>query len=249
MRIPIKRYPPLNTMKSVGENIWMIDGDIVEMSAGVVKIPFSTRMTIIRLLNGQLWCHSPIEPNVELFDELNQIGEVRYLVGPNKLHYTHIDAWKQQYPQAEVWLAPGIAERASSQNISLPAGQTLTDQAPSGWSADIEQHLFKGSRYIEEAVFFHRPSETLILTDLIENIETEQMHLFHKLIYKIGDNAYPNGKTPRDLRMTFLGHKKEAQASFQVLQSWQPKNIILAHGQCYFGNGEEILKKAFEWVR
>ena len=249
MTIPIKLYHPLNTLKPVAENIWVVDGGIVEMDMKVANVPFSTRMTIIRLSNNHLWCHSPIEPTEELIQALKQLGEVCYLIGPNKLHYAHIDAWKKYYPKASVWLAPGVVERAKSQHIPLPTSQDLADHAPVDWSEEIEQHLFKGSRYIEEAVFFHKTSETLILTDLIENIETEQMNPFHKLIFKIGNNAYPNGKTPRDLRMTFVGRKKEAQASFQVLQNWQPKNIILAHGQCHIGNGEEVLKQAFKWVK
>ncbi|MHC5879899.1 DUF4336 domain-containing protein, partial [Streptococcus pyogenes] len=67
-------------------------------------------------------------------------------------------------------------------------------------------------------------------------------------LYKIGDNAYPNGKTPRDLLMTFFGRKKEARVSSEKILSWKPQNIILAHGQCFLGNGVEELKRPFEWV-
>lgn len=102
---------------------------------------------------------------------------------------------------------------------------------------------------MQEAVFFHKKSRTLILTDMIENIETQQMNSHQRLLYKIGDNTHPNGKTPRDLRMTFLGRKKEARASFEKTLAWKPQNIILAHGQCFLGNGLEELKRAFEWVR
>ncbi|WP_155969664.1 hypothetical protein [Streptococcus ruminantium] len=85
------------------------------------------------------------------------------------------------------------------------------------------------SIFLKEAViykrlpFFQKASSTLILTDMIENIETEKMGFCHKLLYKIGDNTYPNGKTPCDLRLTFLGQKKEDQVSFQVLKNWGPK--------------------------
>ncbi|MGT2907394.1 DUF4336 domain-containing protein [Streptococcus dentiloxodontae] len=249
MKIPLKLYYPLNTLKPVAENIWIADGDIVEMSAGIAKIPFSTRMTVVRLSDGRLWCHSPIKPYAELFQALDQLGEISYLIGPNKIHYAYIEAWTRRYPEAEVWLAPGIAERAQSQKIPLPAGQELADQVPVAWSSDLEQHLFKGSRFMKEAVFFHKPSQTLILTDMIENIETKQMKAHQRLLYKIGNNAYPNGRTPRDLRLTFAGHKKEAQTSLQVLKNWAPKNIILAHGRCHFSNGQEALEKAFEWVK
>ena len=101
---------------------------------------------------------------------------------------------------------------------------------------------------MQEAVFFHKASKTLILTDMIENIETHQMKPHQRLLYKLGDNAYPNGKTPRDLRLTFLGHKNEAKASFEILKNWKPEKIILAHGQCFLENGQEELDRAFKWV-
>ena len=248
MTIPIKLYEPLYQLKPIAENIWIVDGPAIEMPFGLAKVPFSTRMTVVRLANGKLWCHSPIQPEQTLLDNLAQLGEVAYLIGPNKLHYAYLQAWKDLYPQAQVWLAPGIDQRAHAQKIPLPQGQELTDQAPSAWTAELDQVLFKGSRFMQEAVFFHKASKTLILTDMIENIETHQMKTHQRLLYKLGDNAYPNGKTPRDLRLTFLGHKNEAKASYEILKNWKPEKIILAHGQCFLGNGQEELCRAFKWV-
>ncbi len=86
-------------MEPVADNIWVVDGGIVEMDIKMAKMPFSTRMTVVRLSNHYLWCHLPIEPSQELFDELNHIGEVRYFMAPNKIHYAHIDARKKSIPR------------------------------------------------------------------------------------------------------------------------------------------------------
>lgn len=248
MTIPIKLYEPLFQLKPIADNIWIVDGSAIEMSFGLAKGPFSTRMTIVRLKNGKLWCHSPIQLNQTLLDCHDQLGEVAYLIGSNKLHYAYLQAWKDIYPSAQVWLAPGIDQRARAQKVPLPQGQELTDRAPSAWSAELEQHLFKGSRFMQEAVFFHKASKTLILTDMIENIETHQMKPHQRLLYKLGDNTYPHGKTPRDLRLTFIGKKTAARASYEILKNWKPEKIILAHGQCFLENGQEELNRAFKWV-
>ena len=42
------------------------------------------------------------------------------------------------------------------------------------WEDEFDLCLFPGNRMIERA-FFHRPSRTLILTDLIENFEAERI--------------------------------------------------------------------------
>ena len=59
MKRPVPIYEPLYILKPISENIWIVDGDLIEMDVVLTKLPFSTRMTVIKLANGQLWCHSP----------------------------------------------------------------------------------------------------------------------------------------------------------------------------------------------
>ena len=53
----IMLYHPLNTLKPITDNIWIADGGLIHMAVGMFKIPFSTRMTVVRLQNGDLWFH------------------------------------------------------------------------------------------------------------------------------------------------------------------------------------------------
>jgi len=71
-------YQPLNTLKPVADNIWIADGGIIHMDMVVAKVPFSTRMTIVRLSDGSLWCHSPIAPDEQLFRQIDALGEGRH---------------------------------------------------------------------------------------------------------------------------------------------------------------------------
>ena len=129
--------------------------------------------------------------------------------------------------------------------MSLDYGQELSK---ANWNEEILFTTFEGSFYVKEVVSFHNESSTLILTDLIENIETENVSIFEKLLFKIGDNHYPNGKTPRDLRMTFLFSKKQALKSYRIVKKWEPKNIIISHGPCIVGQAKEMLNQAFSWL-
>ena len=42
-------YEPVNHLKSVEENVWIADGGITAMAMYGVHIPFTTRMTVVRL--------------------------------------------------------------------------------------------------------------------------------------------------------------------------------------------------------
>ncbi|BFL82164.1 hypothetical protein LFREDSHE_06140 [Shewanella baltica] len=44
-------------MKQLAENLWIFDGEAVPF----FTLPYTTRMTVIRLNNGALWVHSPIK--------------------------------------------------------------------------------------------------------------------------------------------------------------------------------------------
>ena len=173
-RPELSLYEPLYTLKEVDQNIWIVDGDLIQMDMKIFNLPFQTRMTVIKLNDGKLWIHSPIAPNEKLFTELDALGRVAYLISPNKIHYAYIEDWKKRYPYAQAWSSPGVEERAKSQNVMVEFDAPLTDKAPDLWSDEIDQLIFKGSSVIEEVVFFHKSTKTLIVTDLIENFEPEK---------------------------------------------------------------------------
>ena len=112
-------YEPVNHLKSVEENVWIADGGITAMAMYGVHIPFTTRMTVVRLNDGQLWVHSPIAYTPELAAQLDALGEVSHLVSPNMIHYAHIPGWAEHYPNARTWASPGVRERAQGQGIDV----------------------------------------------------------------------------------------------------------------------------------
>ena len=247
MTDPVPLYHPLNTLKPVADGIWIADGGVVHMNMGILQAPFSTRMTVIRLDAGGLWCHSPIAPDPGLLAEIDALGEVRHLVSPNYIHYAHIAAWKARYPQATAWASPSVRERAAKNHIAVHFDADLSDETPVAWQGQIDQLIFQGSRVMQEVVFLHRPSRTLVLADLIENFETGDMHGFWRLAMKMAGNTDPDGKAPLDMRATFTD-REAARASRRVLLDWQPERIIIAHGRWYPENGTAELARAFRWL-
>lgn len=242
-------YQPINTLKPVAPGLWLADGPIVHMAAPLgTRAPFPTRMTLARLADGGLWCHSPIAPDAGLFEAIDALGPVRHLVAPNKLHYAHVAAWKRRYPQAVAWASPGVRERAADQGIEVRFDADLGDAAPPAWAGTLDQLHFKGSRAIEEVVFLHRPSATLVLADLIENFEADRLGLPLRWLARLGGVLAPHGGMPLDMRLTYLGHKAEARACLARLLAWRPRRILLAHGRCFMEHGEAELRRAFAWL-
>ncbi|MBP0029979.1 DUF4336 domain-containing protein [Roseofilum sp. Guam] len=244
----IALYEPINTLKQIGEDIWIVDGPIVRMSLYGGKIPFPTRMTIVRLSNSELWCHSPTELTPELKAQIDSLGSVRHLISPNKIHYTYIASWAKAYPEAIAWASPGVRDQAAQQKIEVSFNADLDNEPPLEWAADLDQLFFRGIRFMEEVVFFHPKNSTLILTDLIENFELNKVNKWFGLLIKLIGVADPDGKTALDLRITSWGQKDQCRSCFKQMVQWHPEKIIIAHGRWYENNALAELHRAFRWL-
>ena len=154
-------YEPLNVPKPVGEDLWLVDGPVVRMSYLWGSFPFPTRMAVVRLRGGDLLLWSPTAPDEGLRSRIDALGRVRHLVSPNKFHYAHIAAWKRAYPEATAWASPGVRERAASQHIDVSFDADLGEAPAPAWRGEVDQLVFRGSRLLEEVIFFHHKTRTV----------------------------------------------------------------------------------------
>jgi hypothetical protein len=239
-------YRPINTLKPVATDIWLVDGPIIDFRYLGMRLPFPTRMTIVRLAAGGLWVHSPTELTAELRAEVEKLGPVRHLIAPNRIHYWWIADWQRAFPGALTHGAPGVRAAAGARGASFE--RDLSDRPDPGWAGEIEQLLVRG-RYLSEAIFLHRASRTLILTDLIESFEAEKVQSrWLRLIMRLAGCMHPDGSMPIDLRMTFLGHRREFRRVVSTMLAWRSERVIIAHGHWYHENGARELRRAFRWL-
>lgn len=233
-------YEPLNTPKPVADDLWIVDGPAIRFYG----MPFSTRATIVRLSGGGLWVHSPTALDAGLAEAVAALGLVRHLVAPNWIHYAHVRDWQARFPEALAWAAPGVAKRAESRGMAIRFDRDLGQDAPADWAGEIDQMIVRGSKIHREAVFSHRVSRTLILTDLIENFEADKLGFWMRLITRIGGMQAPNGRMPPDMRASFRDRAVLREDLARMI-AWQPDRVILSHGACIEADAELALRRAF----
>jgi len=241
---PRETYPPINTLKRIADDLWIVDGPLIRFGLPWLKMPFPTRMTIVRLASGGLFVHSPTLLTPSLQAEVEREGSPRWIVGPNRIHYWWIPDWAAAFPGAAVYLAPRIKEQAKGRIT----GETLPLDSDRGypWDAEIATLPVAG-RFMTEAVFFHRASRTLMLTDFIENFEPEKLGSFlTRWLTELGGVRDPDGSMPRDMRLTYA--KGTVRAAVETMIGWNPERIVLAHGRWYESNGAAELRRAFRWA-
>jgi hypothetical protein len=239
-------YPPLNTPKPVADDVWVVDGPVIRFGPRWLEMPFPTRATILRLAEHRLLVYSPTPLDDALKADIARLGRPCWIIGPNRLHYWWIPDWQAAYPEARIFLAPGIKQQAGER---LACDGDLLDR-PSGYPwDDTIATLPVAGRYMTEVVLFHHPSRTLVLTDLIENFEAGRIDspVMQFLVWA-GGVRDPDGGTPRDMRLTFARNSAELKAAVIRMVEWNPERIILAHGRWYERDGSAELRRAFRWI-
>jgi hypothetical protein len=240
----MRAYEPINVLKAVAENIWIVDGRIIHVKMLGFAIPFPTRMTIVRLGRGHLFIHSPTALTPELRAEIEALGTPCYLIGPSWLHYWWLPDWKRSFPNARVFVAEGVRERAKKY-IDFDTEPLDADRGYP-WDDAIYTLLAKG-RFRTEVIFFHKESSTLILTDFIENFEARMIDSpFVRFLIRVGGVQDPRGGMPRDMRLTYS--RKTLRTIVEMMVAWKPERIIITHGRWYEKNGASELRRAFQSV-
>lgn len=220
-----------------GENFWTCEEPLRYLGVEIGRI-----MSVIRLSSGGLFIQSPGELTDELATELDQIGQVRFVAPTSKLHgHLYMEQYKARYPDAELLAAPGLELRRRD----LPFSQLLGDVPDPRWSTDIDQAAILGNWWLTEIVFFHRPSQTVILGDCGYHI-ADGSPLKTRLMARLMGIYGQVGCTP-DYRLA-IRNRKAFRHSIQKVLSWDFDRVIPGHGEIIESGGKDAVIDGFNWV-
>lgn len=233
---PDRRPAGAGELREWADGIW-----IAEAPLRFHGIPFGARMTVVRLADASLLLHSPIALSSTLRARLDALGAVRHIVAPNKLHHLYLGAALTAYPQARLYLPPGLAAKRPE----FGAGEPLADSPPAAWAAVLDQLVVRGSRAMQEVVFLHRASRTLIVADLCEHFGAHSPPLT-RAVARIA-RMYARPRMPPDWQWSFSDHAAR-RASFERLLGWDFDRVILAHGALLTSGAKAVFRREYAWA-
>lgn len=236
-------YAPVDTPKPVADGIFIVDSG--PMSLGPVRFP--VRMTVIRLPDGTLLLHSPTRFSFALKEQLDGIGRIAHLVAPNIAHWTFIEGWESHLPEAVCWAARGLRERPAVKKSKLRIDHVLSDAAPPEWGDAIETVEIAGAGLVEVALF-HRPSRTLVLTDLVVNLEPHKLSLVESLGARLVGATAPHGRAPVYARAAIKAKGARTGVAARRLLALAPERVIFAHGKWFESDATAQLARSLDWL-
>lgn len=224
------------SLRPLAPDLW-----IAERAQRFYGLEVGTRMTVIRLADGSLLLHSPVALDAGLRAELDAIGPVRCVVAPNRVHHLYAGRVRDAYPDARLWVAPGVERKRPD----LVYTGVLGDQAPEPWRGQVDQVFFRGRPYENEVVFFHRASRTLVLCDLAFNFGPRAAlptRWLMRLIRSYGRFG------PSTLDPWLIRDRSAARASLEHILAWDFDRVIVAHGDVLERGGHDALSRGYRWL-
>ncbi len=226
-------------LEEFGPSLYVADGPVVSFHG----FPYPTRMAVALLANGSSWVWSPTELTPEIERAVEELGPVRNIVSPNKIHHLFLKEWAERWPEARLHAPPGLARRKP--DLRFPT--ELGDTPDPSWSGEIDQTIFRGSFAMEEVAFFHRPSSTAIFGDLVQRHDPARLRGIKGLAMRLDGLVGESGSTPREWRASFV-RRRVARAARERVLAWKPQRLLIAHGACAQEDATAILTRALAWI-
>lgn len=221
-------------MKKIADGVW--GAETVESIGMGACLPL--RMTILQDDDGLILI-APIAIDDELAAEIGAKGGVHTLIGPNLLHHRYVNAAKSRYPEARSLGAPGLAEKKPE----IAFDGVLADGSI---SPSVEAMLVEGAKKLSEVVFLHKPSRTLVVTDLVFNIpDASGMSWF---ILKAFSGALGRCEQSRLCR-TLTNDRAATAQSIDKLLAWSFDRVVPAHGEVVESDAPRTLEAGLWWMR
>lgn len=219
-------------MQQFAENLWLLH----------YKLPLlgdylGRNVTIIRLGSGELVIHSTAPFTAEDVAAVTSLGQPAYLVDALAKHDTYAKEGRAAFPGIPYYAPEGFTEASGI------ATQPLANP-PAAWQGELDVQGLAGQETAAEYAMLHRPSRTLIVADLVFNIEGDAPTLTKLVSPLLQTGAGPEGTgMPRPEKMAV----KDAEAfksSLEKILAWDFDRVIVGHGKPIETDGKRRLQAA-----
>lgn len=206
--VPIYPYSQRRTLRQeiISNTIWTF-----EQLQGIFYVVVPIRMTVIKLAQGGLLVYAPVAPTDECIRLVNELveqhGDIKYIILPTISaveHKVFVGPFAQRFPKAQVYASPyhwSFPINLPLSWLGFPPDRTNilpkdSSEVPFADEFDyrILGPIFLGPGRFAEVALFHKPSQTLLLTDTIVSVPTEPPAIIrldpYPLLFHAKDSAF-----------------------------------------------------------
>jgi hypothetical protein len=223
-------------LRQLADDLW-----VVERPLRFGGLEVGTRMSVVRLRDGSLFLHSPVALDDALRAALLRVGTPRYAVAPNRFHHLFVGDYRNAFADVQLFAAPGL--EAKRRDLSFDG--VLSDVAPPQWAGQLDQAFFAGFPMMNEVVFAHRASRTLLTCDLAFNLGPDAPRATRVVFRLLG--AYGRFG-PTLVEKLLIRDRAAARAALERILAWDFDRVVVTHGAVLEHGGRDALRAGYAWL-
>lgn len=221
-------------LSPVAPDLWEVTRPL--RSAATFGLAIGKRMSVLRLADGSLLLHSPVDVDDAEQAAIDALGPVSAIMVPNTMHTMHFRDAARRWPGARLFAPPAVAAKA---------GELRFAEGPAPLDAALRHHTVGGQPKHAETVLFHAPSESVVFTDILFHFPTRPDWWTGWYASMAGVLGKP-GVTP--IGKTVFSDRAAAKPSVELLRSWGGRRVVVSHGAAWEGDVPALLGEAFRWL-
>jgi hypothetical protein len=218
------------------EGVWLDTAPV-----RILGMPLTSTMTILRLGDRDLLLHSPITMTPERRAAVEALGPVAHLYAPNLYHHLAIGDWATAFPSARLHAPAALAKKRPDLRID----RVHDEVAEPAFAGVLDEVHIDGFR-LEESVLFHRPSRTLVVADLVQNVGRPE-HPWAQL-YTRALGFYDRVALSRMIRWIGFSDRAAARRSVDAVLSLPLERVVIGHGAPLATGARDAVAAAYAWL-
>ncbi len=206
---------------------------VAEAPQRFAGMQIGTRMTVIELGDG-LFVHSPLDAAPE---RVAHVGEPRWVLAPSLYHHLYAGRWAAA--GLDLWGAPGLPKKREDL-----AFHGVIEGECSPFGSDLVLLPLRCLPITNEVVVLHRPSRTLIVSDLVFNLPPSTPWGTRAMMRCLC--GYPGFRAT--LLERVMMKRPRGREELATIADWDFDRMIMAHGDIVERGGKDALVAAYRWL-
>lgn len=201
----------------------------------VLGLPIGRRICVARGAAGQLVVFSPIQATDRAIAELRALGEIAAFVLPNRMHDRFYDGYFDAFKRSRfLAFADAIADHRS-----WPL-EALAPDLPE--LRGFTYAVLDGMPRLQEHVFLHVASRTLIVADSLFNLLLPDSRWTRLLMRAAGMGGKPR---PSRFFRSLIRSREALGRSLREIAAWDFDRIVSGHGEIVPRDGQQVFREGF----
>ena len=207
-----------------------------EQPLALAGLSVGRRVAVARAADDRLVVFSPLRGTPENIAALRALGEVSTFVVPSRFHDRFFPDYFSAFPEARILGSEAIRSEHPDWPLAVIAPDT-PELAGFTW------RMIDGMPKVDEQVFLHRASRTLVVADALFNV-ARPSGMLARIVSAAADIG---GGAPRQSRFGRLNVRNRAAfaAAIEEVASWDFDRIVPGHGDVIERDGSRIWREAF----